>query len=167
MLHKTSRKSKQEPVPDPALARVLHEFLTAQSDQLEPMWQALEQMAPPPVRRRIIEGFVQTLVHANAAMRQQSSQVLRVIGPPALPFLEASLHNSRKTSFSIALIETLAAIGATLEVGYQTRLLFTLMIKTNTSANEAMRAACAHAIAKLRQAQPNAAKSPVTPCNQP
>jgi hypothetical protein len=39
--------------------------------------------------------------------------------------------------------------------------------RSNTSANEAVRTACADAIATIRQAQPKAVNPPLTPCIQP
>ena len=81
-----------------------------------------------------------------------------VVGPPAIPILEAYLHSSHNTAYSVALIETLAAIGATLECRYHAQMLFMFMITINTSSDDVIRTACAKAVATLRHAEEKAAK---------
>jgi len=91
------------------------------------------------------------LKSSDANTRRQASRWLVRIGKPAIPLLQAYLHQSRKCSFCIALIDTLALIGVTLESRHHAEILFTLMIAANT-ADPAIRRACAKAVALLRQA---------------
>ena len=171
MPQKVTKKSKRsvenELALDHGLGPVLQEFITAHPDQLNAMWTHVERTVPAPIQRRLMHVLIRAMGHFNVELRQRASRVLRVIGPPAIPLLEAYLHSSRKTVFSVALIETLAAIGANVECRYHARMLFTLMITMNTSSADTIRKACARAVAVLRHAEQKPVKPPLNRSGQP
>jgi hypothetical protein len=155
---KSSKSGDDEAALDRALEPILRQFITTRPDQLNAMWECVERMVPPPIQKRLMHLLSRAMGHSNPELRQRASRVLLVVGPPAIPVLEAYLHSSRKTAYSVALIETLAAIGATLECRYHAQMLFMFMITMNTSSDAAVRTACAKAVATLRRAEEKAAK---------
>jgi hypothetical protein len=161
-----TKSNNDEAALDDALEPILQEFITAPPDRLNAMWEHVERMLPAPIQRRMMHVLTRAMGHSNPELRERANRVLLVIGPPAIPIVEAYLHSSRKTAYSIALIETLAAIGATLECRYHAQMLFVFMITMNTTSDDAIRTACANAVAKLRHAEQKAARPAVNRCGQ-
>jgi hypothetical protein len=88
-------------------------LLQASPEQRPAMMARLKRMLLQ-VRVLVLEHLIDALIGQDRDARRQAREVLVCFGPGALPFLRGGLGRSRRWPEQVVLIDTIAAIGATL-----------------------------------------------------